>query len=92
MAIEEKVKAVIQKVLDVEQNEIKSDAQLAQAFGVDSTEMVEISVGIKKALGVNLADNELKKTHSVSDIVKIIKSKEIFAEDEDCGPSCGCHH
>ena len=90
--IEEKIKQVIQRVLDVEPAEIKPDVNLAQVFGVDSTEMVEISVGIKKALGVNLADNELKKTHSVNDIVKIIKSKEILAEEEDCGPSCGCHH
>ena len=92
MAVEEKIKQVLQRVLDVEPSEIKSDAKLAQAFGVDSTEMVEISVGIKKALGVNLADNELKKTHSLNDIVKIIKSKEILAEDEGCGPSCGGHH
>ena len=90
--IEEKIKQVIQRVLDVEPAEIKPDVNLAQVFGVDSTEMVEISVGIKKALGVNLADNELKKTHSVNDIVKIIKSKEILAEEEHCGPSCGCHH
>ncbi len=91
--IEAKVKEVLKKVLDVEPGEINPDAKLAQAFGVDSTEMVEISVGIKKALGINLADNELKKTHSFNDIVAIIKSKESSEElEEDCGPSCGCHH
>ncbi|MBF0385345.1 MAG: acyl carrier protein [Candidatus Omnitrophica bacterium] len=75
MSIETKVTEVLQKVLDVEASEIKGDASLATAFGVDSTEMVEISVGIKKSLGVPIGDNELKKTHSFDQIVEILKGK-----------------
>ena len=44
-------------------------------LGIDSTEMVEISVVIKKELGVSLKDGELKKTHSFNDIVAILKTK-----------------
>lgn len=73
--VEDKVKAIFKKVLDVEPDEIKPDQSLVQCLGVDSTELVEISVGIKKELGVPLGDGELKKTHSFNQIVEILKSK-----------------
>jgi acyl carrier protein len=88
---ETKVKAIFQKVLDIKDSEIVPGAKLDESLGIDSTEMVEISVVIKKELGVQLKDNELKKTHSFNDIVNIIVSK---AEgDGGCGShSCGCQH
>ena len=75
MSIEQTVKEVFQKVLDVKPETIKPEARLRDALGVDSTEMVEIAVGIKKRLGVSIGDNELKKTHSFNEIVGILKSK-----------------
>ena len=75
MAVEEKIKEVFNKVLDISPDEIKPDAKLDEALGVDSTEMVEIAVGLKKMLGIPIADNELKKTHSFNQIVAILKSK-----------------
>lgn len=75
MSIEQAVKDVFNKVLDVSGDEIKPDEKLDASLGVDSTEMVEISVGIKKETGLDIADNELKKTHSFNEIIKILKSK-----------------
>ncbi len=75
MSVEEKVKETLNKVLDVEPSEIKPDETLAAAFGVDSTEMVEIAVGLKKALNVPIGDNELKKTQTFNQIVEILKAK-----------------
>ncbi len=73
--IENKLKAIFKKVLDIKENEIIPDAKLETSLGIDSTEMVEISVAIKKGLGVALKDNELKKTHSFNEIVAILKTK-----------------
>lgn len=75
MAVEDTVKEILNTVLDVKPDEIQADAKLEESLEVDSTEMVEISVGIKKALNVKLADNELKKSHSFNEIVDILKSK-----------------
>lgn len=75
MAVEDAVKEIFNKVLDVKPEEIKVDDKLEDGLGVDSTEMVEISVGIKRALNIELADSELKKTHSFNEIVEIVKSK-----------------
>ncbi len=87
--VEDRVKAVFQKVLDIEPEEINATAPLDKSLGIDSTELVEISVGLKKELGIPLKDNELKKTHSFNEIMDIIKSK---SEADHCGPSCGCSH
>jgi len=75
MSIEQTVKEVFNKVLDVSEDEIKPDEKLDVSLGVDSTEMVEISVGIKKETGLDIADNELKKTHSFNEIIAILESK-----------------
>jgi acyl carrier protein len=73
--LETKVKNILKKVLDVKDSEIIPGAKLDESLGIDSTEMVEISVSIKKELGVALKDNELKKTHSLNEIVAILKTK-----------------
>ncbi len=73
--LENKVKGILKKVLDVKESEIIPGAKLDESLGIDSTEMVEISVSIKKELGIALKDNELKKTHSLNEIVSILKSK-----------------
>ena len=75
MSVEAKVQAIFKKVLDVEPDEIQPDKSLAQSLGVDSTELVEISVGLKKELGVPLGDGEIKKSHSFNQIVEILKAK-----------------
>ncbi len=75
-SIEDQIKAIFKKVLDISPEEIKSDEALGTSLGIDSTELVEISVGIKKELGVALADSELKKTQTFNEIVKIVESKK----------------
>ena len=73
--IENKLKGIFKKVLDIKESEIIPGAKLDESLGIDSTEMVEIAVVIKTEFGVTLKDNELKKTHSFSDIVTILKNK-----------------
>ena len=75
MSLEITVKEVLLQVLDVKPEQIEPDDKLDEAFGVDSTEMVEIAVGLKKRLNVAIGDNELKKTHSLNEIVSILKAK-----------------
>ena len=73
--LEDKLKLIFKKVLDIKDNEIVPGAKLDESLGIDSTEMVEISVVIKKELGIVLKDGELKKSFSFNDIVMILKTK-----------------
>ena len=74
-SIEDKVKSVLKKVLDIKESEIVPGAKLDDSLGIDSTEMVEIAVVLKKELGIQLKDNELKKTQSFNEIVELLKTK-----------------
>ena len=73
--IESKLKSILKKVLDIKESEIVPGAKLDESLGIDSTEMVEISVVIKKEFGISLKGDELKKTHSFNDIVAILRIK-----------------
>ena len=73
--MEQRLKNIFHKVLDIAPEEIKPEEKLDVSLGIDSTEMVEISVGLKKEFGVPIADNEIKKTHTFNEIVGILKSK-----------------
>ena len=75
MTVEDTVKKVFNQVLDIKSEEIKPDDKLEDGLGIDSTEMVEIVVGLKKAFGIAIADNELKKSHSFNQIVAVLKTK-----------------
>ena len=75
MNIEQTVKEVFNKVLDIAPEEITPDAKLDKALGIDSTKMVENAESLKKRLGIKIGNNELKKTHSFNEIVGILKSK-----------------
>ena len=75
LTIEQKVKNLFNKVLDIAPEEVKPDEKLSDSLGIDSTEMVEISVGLKKEFSVSIADNEIKKTHTFNEIIGILKSK-----------------
>jgi len=75
VAVEDTVKDIFNQVLDVKPEEIQPDEKLEDGLGVDSTEMVEIAVGLKKTLGLEIGDNELKKSHSFNEIVGILKLK-----------------
>ena len=90
MAVEQKVKEILKKVLDIKENEIVPGAKLDESLGIDSTEMVEISVAIKKEFGIPLKDSELKKTHSFNEIVAIIALKKPTGSSHR--PGCGCGH
>lgn len=74
-SIEEKFRSVLKRVLDIKESEIVPGAKLDDSLGIDSTEMVEISVALKKELGIVLKDNEIKKTQSFDEIVSVLKSK-----------------
>ena len=77
MGIEARIKSVFQKVLDVNPDEMKPDQAFGASLGVDSTEMVEINVGLKKEFGIDLANNEVKKTHTINDVAALLSSKGV---------------
>lgn len=79
MSLEEKVKGVFKDVLEIGPEEIKEGEQFSQSLGMDSTEMVEINVAIKKEFDLDIENNEIKKDMSFNQLIEFLKSKGVAA-------------
>lgn len=75
MSVEVKMKDVFKQVLDIKPEEIKESEKLDIALGIDSTEMVELTVALKKAFNLNIPNNGFKKTQTFNEIATFIKSQ-----------------
>ncbi len=76
MATKEKVKEVIVHLLKVKPEEVKEGQSLEQSLGVDSTEMVEVCIALQKEFGIQIAEKEVGKQHTIDEIARVIDSKK----------------
>ena len=75
MEIKNEVINLICETLEVKKEELKEGQNLYDSIGVDSTEMVELNVTLKKHFGVEIEANEITKFSTLEDIVEIISKK-----------------
>lgn len=68
MAVEDSVKEVFKDVLDIGPEEIKADDKLENELGVDSTEMVELTVALKKKFELNIENNAFSKSSTFAEV------------------------
>jgi len=75
MLVEEALKEILIDTLEIKPDEFKPEAKLADDFGVDSTEMVEIILSLEKALGIKIPEGFLGKNNSVKEVVEIVQGR-----------------
>ncbi|MCM8823888.1 MAG: acyl carrier protein [Candidatus Omnitrophica bacterium] len=76
MSIKDEVFSLLGETLDVGIEELKEDKSLYDSLGVDSTEMVEVRIALKKKLGVELKDGEITNKQTLREIISIVESKK----------------
>lgn len=76
MALKEEVIGRICETLDVSAKELKEDQKLYDSVGVDSTEMVELTVSLSKHFGVSFESNEITKNSTPLEITAVIEKKK----------------
>jgi len=76
MSVKEQVIEIISRTLDIEKSELSGDTSLYAGAGVDSTEMVEITVALAKALDVKLAQGDISNKSTIDDIAATIEKKK----------------
>jgi acyl carrier protein len=76
MGLKEEVLSAIAKTLDVGEDELIEDKTLYDSIGVDSTEMVELTVALGKQFAVKIETNEIGKSSTPLEIVTIIEQKK----------------
>jgi len=73
MLIEEKLKEILVDKIEISPDEFTSEAKLADDFGVDSTELVEIMLSLEKALGIKIPEGLIRKDFSIGEVVDIVQ-------------------
>ena len=75
MEVMQQIQDTIVNLLKIKPEELKPSASLEGSIGVDSTEMVEITIALAKEFNVQIAEKEIAKDSTLEDIEKVIKSK-----------------
>lgn len=70
--IEQRVKAIIAKNLDVDVNDIKPESSFINDLGADSLAIVELVLALEEEFDLDIPDEETEKIRNVQDAVNYI--------------------
>ena len=79
MLVEAALKEILIEKIEITPEEFNPEAKLADDFGVDSTELVEIILSLEKALGIKIPEGIIKKNFSIKEMVGIIEERVALA-------------
>lgn len=73
--IEEKIKRLLMKSLDLKPEEVTSEANLKEDLEMDSLEIVELVVALEKEFKVKIGDGTISNKNCVNDVVKVVQDR-----------------
>ena len=72
----ETVRDIIVNTLSCDEEQVTAETNLFEDLDADSLEAVELSLALEEAFGVGIADEDMTKIQTVSDIVAYLASKK----------------
>ena len=72
----EKVKQILIDELQVEENLITLDAELANDLGINSIELADLVMLCEDKFGIEINDDDIRQFTTVSDVVTYLESME----------------
>ncbi len=69
----DKIKTILADTLDVNEDEISADTNIATDLGADSLDVVEILMSIEDEFDIEIPDSEIENIHTVSELVEYIE-------------------
>jgi acyl carrier protein len=73
--VEEKIKGLLMKSLDMKPEEVTLTANLKDDLEMDSLEMVELEVALEKAFNIDIKKGEISNKNCVGDVVRTVQDK-----------------
>ena len=70
----EKIKAIIEEVLNVDENEITMETTFTDDLGADSLDVFQIIMGLEEEFDIEIANEDAEKIVTVGDAVEQIKN------------------
>ena len=74
-SVEERVKSVICKQLDVEEEDVQPEASFVDDLGADSLDTVELIMAFEEEFGIDIPDTDAEKIVTVQNVYDYIKAK-----------------
>ena len=74
--IEQRVKDIIVKQLDVKAEQVTPDAKFIEDLNADSLDTVELVMALEEEFGQEIPDEEAEKLQSVGDVIKYIEESQ----------------
>ena len=72
----DKVKDILVTQLDLDEDAVTPDADIAEDLGADSLDVVELLMSIEDEFGVEIPEDEIGNIKTVNDLVKYIENNE----------------
>lgn len=70
-----KLKELVMDRLNVEEDQIKSEASFVEDLGADSLDIVELIMGIEEEFDIEIPDEDAEKLTNVGEALNYVKSK-----------------
>ncbi|MBR5222623.1 MAG: acyl carrier protein [Clostridia bacterium] len=70
----DKIKKILADTLDVSEDEISADTNIATDLGADSLDVVEILMSIEDEFEIEIPDNEIENIRTVGELVEYIET------------------
>ena len=74
--IEKKVTDILVNILDVEPEEVKSEADFREDLGGDSLDLVMVIMEIEKDFSISVTDEEADQVNTVADIIGLVEKHQ----------------
>ena len=74
MSIEEKVKSIIVDQLEVDPEQVKSDAKFESDLDADSLDVVELVMAFEEAFDIEIPDEDAEKIQTVQQAIDYISA------------------
>ena len=75
MNVEERVKNIIVEQLNVEADQVTTDASFVDDLGADSLDIVELVMTMEEEFDLEIPDEDAEKIKSVGDVVKYVQAR-----------------
>lgn len=75
MAVEPRIKKIIEEQLGVEGDRIKPEASFIDDLGADSLDIVELVMAMEEEFDLEIPDEDAEKLRTVNDVTKYIQTK-----------------
>ncbi|MBQ3549960.1 MAG: acyl carrier protein [Clostridia bacterium] len=70
----EKIRAILCEQLDIEEDQVTMDSNIAEDLGADSLDVVDLIMSIEDEFGLEVPDDQVENIKTVGDVVNYIEN------------------